>query len=225
MSTSTGADADPSAIGIESADALLERLAALVGAGDGGAEDAGARRLVALAGPPAGGKSTLAGWLAERLPHSIVVPMDGFHLDNRLLDAAGLRARKGAPETFDVAGLDMLLRRIVADDGTVHVPLFDRAADLSRAAADSVLPEHRLVIVEGNYLLLDEAPWSALARHFDLTVLLEVDEAELERRLLERWREHGCDEDEAMRRANLNDLPNGRRVLARSRSAQLRYRL
>ena len=188
---------------------LIDRLAAL-------RDGTGRRRLVALAGPPASGKSTLAGALGAALPGSVVVPMDGFHLDDGLLRAAGLHARKGSPDTFDVAGLDCLLQRIVADEGTVHIPVFDRGRELSRAAAASVLPEHRLVIVEGNYLLLDEPPWRSLAAHFDLTVLLQVSEPELERRLLQRWREHGLDEAGARLKADVNDLPNGRRVLAGS---------
>ena len=74
------------------------------------------RRLVALAGPPATGKSTLAGALCERLSRdgqsAVVVPMDGFHLDNRILEARGLLARKGAPETFDADGFIALIRRL-----------------------------------------------------------------------------------------------------------------
>lgn len=207
-----------SATTVDGLDALLARLAER----EAGASSA--RRLVALVGPPASGKSTLAASLQGGRDDRIVVPMDGFHLDNRLLDDAGLRAVKGSPATFDVAGLASLLERIAADGGPVHVPLFDRCADLSRAAADTVRVQHRTVIVEGNYLLLDEAPWRELAPLFDLTIAIECEEHELERRLIQRWLAHGLDAEAARARALDNDLPNGRRVLSGSIEPHIRYR-
>jgi len=57
------------------------------------------RRIIAIVGPPASGKSTLAEHLAQRMQNARVLPMDGFHRDNADLDRHGLRARKGAPQT------------------------------------------------------------------------------------------------------------------------------
>lgn len=179
-----------------------------------------ARFLVGLAGAPGAGKSTLAAALAGRLPAARVVPMDGFHYDNAVLEARGLLARKGAPETFDVAGFLHLLKRLRTED-EVAIPVFDRAIDLARAGADVVLPRDRVLIVEGNYLLLDRTPWTELRPLFDLTVFLEVPEAELERRLVQRWLDHGLAPDAARARALGNDIPNARHVARHSARAEL----
>lgn len=179
------------------------------------------RFITALAGPPGAGKSTLAAALVAALgPGARVVPMDGFHYDNALLDAWGMRARKGAPETFDIHGFLHLMQRLRAG-GDVAIPLFDRAIDLSRAGADLVTDQDRLLVVEGNYLLLDESPWDALEPLFDLTVFLQVPEAELERRLVQRWLDHGFSADAARAKAQSNDIPNARRVVANARPAQI----
>lgn len=189
---------------------------------------AGRERLVAaIAGPPGAGKSTLVETLLPLLPEgsAAIVAMDGFHFDNAVLDARGLRARKGAPETFDFAGFEAVLQRIVAREADVAVPVFDRAADLARAGSAIIGPDVRFVIVEGNYLLLDEAPWSRLAPLFDYSVFLDVEAGELERRLVGRWLEHGHDAEAARARALSNDLPNARRVMAARRAADLVLKL
>lgn len=185
--------------------------------------ETGARRfIVALAGAPGAGKSTLVASLARDLGQvAAVVPMDGYHIDNAVLDDRGQRARKGAPWTFDVAGLSRDLERLRADDGPVLVPVFDRDLDLSRAAARQIAPEARILLVEGNYLLVQENPWSSLARFWDLDVMLSVPEDELNRRLVARWLAHGHSPDAARARAEGNDLPNARYVITHSRPAQI----
>ena len=186
----------------------------------------GARRFVAIAGPPAAGKSTLAEAVTARLDAETaggcaLVAMDGFHLDNGVLNARGWRPRKGAPHTFDVAGYRALLRRLRKEDGDVFVPVFDRDADLARACAAVVPGGARVVVTEGNYLLLDAEPWTSLAPRFDLTVFLDITEAELEARLVKRWASHGWDAQRAADHIARNDMPNIRTVLRQSRPADI----
>lgn len=175
------------------------------------------RRLVAVAGPPASGKSTLTESLAIRITTkgrtAQVVPMDGFHLDNATLDRRGLRARKGAPETFDVAGLHALLRAIEAG-GPVPFPTFDRALDATVPAGGVF--DADIAVIEGNYLLLDEMPWTKLRPLWDATVMLEVPDSVLRARLVDRWVTHGMSAADGLARAEANDLPNARRMRAGS---------
>lgn len=185
---------------------------------------AGKRRFViAIAGAPGAGKSTLAQKLHDLLPEgsAVVVEMDGFHFDDEVLHQRGMRSRKGSPETFDYAGFEALLRRIRASEPDIAVPVFDRDMELSRAGARIIPAEIKFVLVEGNYLLLDEAPWTGLARHFDFSIFLDVPRAELERRLMMRWREQGKPDEEAQAWVASNDLPNAERILARLRQADL----
>jgi pantothenate kinase len=184
---------------------------------------AGRKRFIAaIAGPPGSGKSTLAADLVTLLPPSeaVVVPMDGFHYDDRVLEARGLRSRKGAPETFDFGGFQMLLKRIRAHDETeIAIPVFDRSLELSRAGADIISAQTRFILVEGNYLLLNEEPWTQLAPLFDLTMMLDVPVSVLEGRLVERWRYHGKSDEEGLAWIRSNDRPNIDRVLANQRPA------
>ena len=175
------------------------------------------RLMVAIAGAPGAGKSTIAEALAERIAGAAVVPMDGFHLDNAVLSARGILARKGAPESFDAAGFAALARRL-AQEAEVAIPRFDRSRDISVAGAAIVGPE-RILLVEGNYLLLNKAPWSDLAGLWDFTVWLDVALPVLEARLIRRWRDHGLDEAAAKNRALGNDIPNARLVCTQSRPA------
>ncbi|MBZ9559659.1 MULTISPECIES: nucleoside/nucleotide kinase family protein [unclassified Modicisalibacter] len=183
------------------------------------------RRIVALAGPPGAGKSYIAARLMEAMtalaPGSAeILPMDGFHYDDTLLTQRGDLARKGAPHTFDVEGLSVTLARIAADDGSVvAVPVFDRALEIARGAARLIGPKARLIVVEGNYLLLDDPLWARLSDRFDLRVFIQVPEHVLEERLTRRWA-HLSD---AQRQTKLegNDLPNMRLVLQHANRADL----
>ena len=174
------------------------------------------RHLIAVAGPPASGKSTFAHRLAYELTLAgriaQVVPMDGFHLDNTILDGRDDRARKGAPHTFDVRGFRRLLQDIMTG-GAVVYPLFDRDRDLAVAGAGELAAETDLVVVEGNYLLYDHPDWRDLADLWALSIRLDVPEATLRARLMQRWREHGLDGEAAFARMNGNDMPNALEII------------
>ncbi|WP_417258002.1 AAA family ATPase [Celeribacter sp.] len=177
------------------------------------------RTLIALAGPPGAGKSTLADQLARALgTRAQVVPMDGFHHDNTWLDARGLRARKGAPETFDAAGFVQLVRGL--RDGTVTTyPLFDRSIDGVVQDAGHLRAEADILIVEGNYLLLDDVTWRDLHPLWDITIMLSVDTDTLRERLTQRWIDHGFSPQDALKKAQENDLKNAETVMKNSVAA------
>jgi pantothenate kinase len=185
----------------------------------------GNRIVVALAGPPGAGKSTVSEALVEALnsvmPGSAaVVPGDGFHYDDAVLGSLNLLDRKGSPDTFDVGGFRSLLLRLRANnEPAVAVPVFDRILEISRAAGRLISSDVKYLIVEGNYLLLDLAPWSSLRDCFDATIMLQVDRKTLETRLLDRWRSLGFDESTSYEKVRRNDLPNADIVISASNIA------
>ena len=182
------------------------------------------RQLVAVAGAPASGKSTLAEELGQALAAAgrsvAVVPMDGFHLDNRILDDRGLRARKGAPETFDASGFVAMINRLKSDPEVIY-PVFDRTRDIAIAGAARIDPDCDLAVIEGNYLLFDEAPWSKLAALWDLSIRVDVPEDILFDRLVQRWLDHDHTLEQARARADGNDLANARRIAASALPADI----
>ena len=175
------------------------------------------RILVGIAGAPGAGKSTSSQALSTKLNKSehvaAVIPMDGYHLDDSLLEDLGLLKRKGAPETFDFAGFKHLLLRIKNEDEVVY-PVFDREREISIAGAGILKKNIRIVIVEGNYLLFDEEPWSCLSKLWDYSVFLDVELKVLEQRLIDRWIDLGFSRAEAQQKALENDIQNAKRVIA-----------
>jgi pantothenate kinase len=186
------------------------------------ARGASARSLTAIAGAPGSGKSTLAEGLVAKLneeaPNSAaVLPMDGYHFDDKVLVPRGLRPRKGAPDTFDVAGFCHMLERLKRnEEAEIAVPVFDRDLEIARAGARLIPRSVRHLIVEGNYLLLDRPGWSSLRGLFDTTIMIAVPEAVLRQRLVERWRGYQLPPDEVTAKVETNDLPNGRLIVAAS---------
>ena len=166
------------------------------------------RFVVAIAGPPGSGKSTLSDHLAKCLGRSAkVLPMDGFHLDNDRLQEMGLLQRKGAPETFNALGLLELMRKMRGNE-TFLYPTFDRKEDRTIPNAGRITQEDRIVLVEGNHLLLKTAPWSELSQFFDITVALDVCRDTLQSRLINRWISLGFSEPRAREKALSSDMVN-----------------
>jgi pantothenate kinase/uncharacterized DUF497 family protein len=185
------------------------------------------RFIVAINGAPGSGKSTLAEHIREELCRAgetaIVVPMDGFHFDDVILNERGDRLRKGAPFTFDVHGFINLLRRIRAREPEIAIPVFHREQEAAHAGERIISRDTRIVLVEGNYLLLRSKPWNQLIDFFDLTIALNVPEDELERRLIQRWLDCGFDMDAASERVASNDMLNVKEVMSNSALANYNY--
>jgi len=178
----------------------------------------GQRVIAAIAGAPGSGKSTLADKLVGKLNarsqgQAAVLPMDGYHYDDLYLVPAGLRPRKGAPMTFDVGGLfHTLLRLRTRDEAEVAVPVFDRKIEIARAGARLIPKDVPVIVVEGNWLLLNQSPWDRLRPMFDVTVMVDVPEHVLRARLRGRWERLGLTEEQIVEKLEENDLPNGRWV-------------
>ena len=173
------------------------------------------RNLIAIAGPPGSGKSTVAeivtNLMNENLMKTSLVPMDGFHLDNKTLERANLIDRKGAPETFDVKGFKELIKKLRYKKNS-SVPLFDRVLDKVTKNDREIPSEQEYLVIEGNYLLLNKDLWRDLYNYWDYKVFLSVDNGVLKSRLIERWLGENHTYLEAETRVIKNDLVNANLV-------------
>jgi pantothenate kinase len=173
------------------------------------------RFMIAIAGCPGAGKSTISHYLHARLTDSKIVQMDGFHLANDILKNHHLLSRKGSPDSFDVEGFSALLSRIKHKTTRTHnhkdaiyAPLFNRELDASIGCAIEIKDSDKFILVEGNYLLLEQDVWRDLQPLFDLTLFLQVDESTLISRLTQRWLDLGLEPKTALDKVNLNDALN-----------------
>ena len=177
----------------------------------------GTRTILGIAGAPGSGKSTFAAWLQKQFTPgtSVVVPMDGFHLGNAIIEGTPLRKRKGAMDTFDAGGYLSLLRRLARrDEAVVYAPEFRRAIDEPVAASIAVPADVPLVITEGNYLLADQEPWKEIRAQLDEVWFLETPPALRLQRLVDRHVSFGMDRDAAVAWANGPDEANARLIQA-----------
>ncbi|MFF4802912.1 nucleoside/nucleotide kinase family protein [Streptomyces sp. NPDC001351] len=189
----------------------------------------GRRAVLGITGSPGAGKSTLAENLVRELnaaagePWVAHVPMDGFHLADVELERLGRRDRKGAPDTFDAAGYAALLDRLrESEEGdVVYAPGFERVLEQPIAGAVPVPPTARLVVTEGNYLLLDTGAWPRVRSRLDEVWFCELDEEERLRRLIARHEEFGKGHDEAMAWVLRSDQHNAELVAATRDRADL----
>ena len=205
-------------------DDLLARARNLVGGGR--------RALLGITGSPGAGKTTLAEHLVallNRVPidedagrWAMHVPMDGFHLADVELDRLGRRTRKGAPDTFDAAGYVALLRRLREDeDEVIYAPAFERDLEQPVAGSIPVARSARLVVTEGNYLLLDDGDWSRVRPLLDEVWFCQGNDDERIRRLVARHERFGKSHDEAVAWVLRSDEHNARLVAASRDRADL----
>jgi pantothenate kinase len=184
---------------IEAMDALRARLVP------------GTRTILGIAGAPGSGKSTFAEWIRQQFGPglTVVVPMDGFHLGNAVIDGTPLRQRKGAIDTFDAGGYLSLLRRLARrDEPVVYAPAFRRTLDEPVAASIAVPAEVPLVITEGNYLLAEPDPWKEVRAQLDEVWFVDTPHALRLKRLVERHVSFGMDRAAAVAWATGPDEAN-----------------
>ncbi|HEX2705798.1 MAG TPA: nucleoside/nucleotide kinase family protein [Candidatus Lustribacter sp.] len=201
-------------------DALARRARSLV-PGTG-------RAILGICGAPGSGKSTLAARLVAEVNRqegtgtATQVPMDGFHLADVALDRLGLRDLKGAPETFDALGYAALLRRLREEsDTTVYAPGFERDLEQPIAGAIAVAPDARLVVTEGNYLLLADNPWPRVRSALDECWYVETEETTRVQRLVARHIAFGKSPEAARVWVRHVDEPNAALVRASRGRADL----
>lgn len=178
------------------------------------------RVLIGIIGKPGAGKSTLSKFLMSKLSKELVtvVPMDGYHLSNKVLKDLKRSDRKGAPDTFDVPGFVSLVKRIRSEQTqSIYYPIFDRAIEESIAAQGVVTSATKVVIIEGNYLLHDEGGWEVINDLLDESWMVDVDDDKRISRLISRHIAFGKDPEAAKAWAKGTDEANAQ-LIERGRS-------
>ena len=178
-------------------------------------ENSTERVLIGIIGKPGAGKSTLSKFLMAKLPKEFVtvVPMDGYHLSNKVLKDLKRADRKGAPDTFDVAGFISLVKRIRSEQTqNIYYPIFDRAIEESIAAQGVVTSATKVVIVEGNYLLHDDDGWEVCNDLLDESWMVDVDDGKRISRLISRHIAYGKDPEAAKAWAKGTDEVNAKLI-------------
>lgn len=201
-------------------DALVDRASALA--------IPGRRIVIGIAGSPGAGKTTLAKQLVTRINEAsdatpaVYLPMDGFHLANATLDRLGLRDRKGAIETFDGWGFVALLERVRTElDHPVYAPSFERTVDEGIAGEVEIPVGAEIVVVEGNYLLVDREPWNRIPALLDESWFCAAGDDERLGRLVDRHTRHGRTPAEALAWASSVDGANALLIEATRSRADL----
>lgn len=183
-------------------------------------------RVVGFTGTPGVGKSEAVARLGKLLDGTVlgtqsllagIIPMDGFHKSNEVLQAEGLSDYKGRPDTFDVVGYLMALDRAHDAKTVVYAPGYDRQLGQAIAARYKVEREG-VVLTEGNYLALQDGAWSLVREAIDLLIYLEASPEVTQARLVARHTHHGRTPEQALAWVQRVDEPN--RLLVQSSQAR-----
>ena len=183
-------------------------------------QDPNPRSIIGIVGKPGAGKSTVASEIEKRFDSSqvSVIPMDGYHLSNKVLKDLKRADRKGAPDTFDVAGFISLVKRIRSEQTqNIYYPIFDRAIEESIAAQGVVTSATKVVIIEGNYLLHDDGGWEVCNDLLDESWMVDVDDDKRIARLISRHIAYGKEPEAAKAWAKGTDEANAQ-LIERGRS-------
>ena len=173
------------------------------------------RYFLGITGCPAAGKSMLAKNLTDEINSrtgddlAAVVPMDGFHLPNSILKQRAFLNIKGAPETFDVDSFVKLINRLHGfPDRSIMCPAYDRKIHDPVENSITIKPCNRLIIVEGNYLLLNVPPWNTIRTKMNEVWYIDTPLKTVKEQLLRRHIAGGTSKKEAERKVESVDLPN-----------------
>jgi pantothenate kinase len=203
---------------IEDAESLIARASALA--------HSGGRRILGIAGPPGGGKSTVARQVVAELGElARLVPMDGFHLAQSELVRLGRRDRMGAPDTFDAAGYAALLTRLRGDEPVVYAPEFRREIEEPIAGAIAIPKQIPLIVTEGNYLLMTDHGWGLVRKLLDEAWYVEIDEELRVQRLIQRHIQFGKTPEYARAWVMRSDEHNAALVATTAATADVLVRL
>ncbi len=179
--------------------------------------ETGERQLVGIVGPPGTGKSTFAQRLADQFApgECIIVPMDGFHLANSIIEGTELASRKGAIDTFDVGGFLSLLARLRAGtESVVYAPSYRRGLEEPIAASVAVPASTPIILTEGNYLLAPVEPWNRVPDYLDEVWFIDTPRDIRIAQLIDRHIAFGKDREAAIAWALGPDEVNARYVEA-----------
>jgi pantothenate kinase len=174
--------------------------------------DRGHRVVLGITGPPGAGKTAMASLVASTFDDAVRLPMDGFHLADVELARLGRLDRKGAIDTFDVYGYLALLQRVRSSTEIVYAPAFNREIEQPVAGSIAIMPDARLIVTEGNYLLDDDEPWPEVRRTLDEVWFIDVAPDERRRRLTARHIEFGKSPEQAQAWVHDVDDPNAERI-------------
>lgn len=198
--------------------ALIERCA-----------DPRKRGILAIAGVPGSGKSTLAKAVIDALNTAqpavaVGLPMDAYHMTNAKLDRLGLRKRKGAVQTFEAQHYFKHLAQSRDAGKRISLPTFDRSIDepvYTGRPEHTVNKDTRYIVTEGNYLLLDALPWTAIDQLADLRVWIDIPAERAKRQTIQRHIKFGRTPQEAKLWYETNDQLNADLITQQSRHADL----